>query len=362
MAYNRLSKQERVSLLMMRGWGDRMRTLDEVRILFNETFRNGDGLTPISKSTVSRTVQRFNEHGSIEDTERPGRPKSATAEEKQIEISQAFIENPHHTLRKAAAEYEISHESVRRILKFIQFHPFKIRLVQELNEDDPDRRVEFCEFMMTRIDEDPNFLYNIVFSDEATFQLNGEVNRHNCRYWSDTNPFWMLESHTQYPQKVNVWAGILNDTLIGPFFIEGNLTAARYEELLRNEIVPRIREVAGDNFDEKWFQQDGAAPHFGRNVREYLDNQFPAKWIGRRGRIEWPARSPDMTPLDYFLWGYLKSKVYATQPQTLEELRNRILREAGVIDREMIHRAVTAFYDRIAACQEVGGRQFEHMK
>lgn len=212
MAYVRLSERERISLLMMRGWGDRQRSLEDTRILFNHTFRNRDGASQISKSTVQRTVRRFDEHGTLNDLERSGRPKSATTEEKQFEIAQAFVENQHHTLRKASDEYDISHESVRKILKNINFHPYKVHLVQELNDDDPDRRVEFCETMMTRIDANPNFLYNTVFSDEATFQLNGEVNRHNCRYWSDANPFWMLESHTQYPQKINVWAGILNDT------------------------------------------------------------------------------------------------------------------------------------------------------
>ena len=76
---------------------------------------------------------------------------------------------------------------------------------------------------------------------------------------------------THYPQKINVWVGILNDILIGPFFIDGNLNARAYEELLRNQIVPRIRKITGDNFQNIWFQQDGAAAHYGREVRAYLD-------------------------------------------------------------------------------------------
>lgn len=361
MAYVKLSDQERISLLMMRGWGDRVRSYDEVRNLFNATFRNGDQDIQISKSTISRTIHRFIGHGTIKDLERAGRPKSVATEDKQIEVAQGFVEDPHLSLRRAGDQFDVSHETVRRVLKSINFQPYKIHLVQELNEDDPDRRIEFCETMMDRIDEDPPFLYNIAFSDEATFTLSGEVNRHNCRYWSDTNPDWMLDSHTQYPQKVNVWAGILNNNLIGPFFIDGNLNADRYETLLRDQIIPRIREIAGDNFDETWFQQDGAAAHYGRRVRAYLDGQFPQRWIGRRGAIEWPARSPDLTPLDFFLWGYLKSKVYATKPQNLDELRNRILQEAALIDRDMIRSAVTHFYNRIAFCQEVEGLQFEHL-
>ena len=91
-----------------------------------------------------------------------------------------------------------------------------------------------------------------------------------------------------------------------------------------------------------------------------MDTQFPHRWIGRRGVIEWPARS-DLTPLDYFLWVYLKSKVYSTQPQSLDELHNRILQEATLIDREMIRNAVTLFYNSIAFCQETQCSQFEHL-
>ncbi|EZA46950.1 hypothetical protein X777_00567 [Ooceraea biroi] len=82
----------------------------------------------------------------------------------------------------------MSQTSVRRNLKFINFHPYKIHLVQKLNEDDFDRRNEFCDIMMTRIDQLPNFLFNIAFSDEASFEINGNVNRHNCRFWTDENP------------------------------------------------------------------------------------------------------------------------------------------------------------------------------
>jgi len=77
---------------------------------------------------------------------------------------------------------------MQRILKWIKFYSYKIHLVQELNEDDFDQWNEFCELMMQRIDEESNFLFNIVFSAKATFEVNGNVNRHNCRLWFDKNP------------------------------------------------------------------------------------------------------------------------------------------------------------------------------
>ncbi|EFN87845.1 hypothetical protein EAI_10117, partial [Harpegnathos saltator] len=73
------------------------------------------------------------------------------------------------------------------------------------------------------------------------------------------------------------------------------------------------------NFDDVWFQQDGAQPHYGRIVRNYLNDTFLNRWIGRRGTIEWPPRSPDIAPLDFFLWGTIKNKVYFTKPRNLDE-------------------------------------------
>lgn len=53
-----------------------------------------------------------------------------------------------------------------------------------------------------------------MFSDVTTIQLNGNVNRQNFRYWADSNPHWIDESHSQYPQKLNVWADIIENAII----------------------------------------------------------------------------------------------------------------------------------------------------
>ena len=85
---------------------------------------------------------------------------------------------------------------------------------------------------------------------------------------------------------------------------------------------------------------DGAPPHFSRVARQFLNRHFANKWIGRGGPIAWPARSPDLNPLDFHLWGHLKSIVYATSIENAEILRNRIeqgfrqIRETpGMIER-----------------------------
>ena len=84
------------------------------------------------------------------------------------------------------------------------------------------------------------------------------------------------------------------------------------------------------------FQQDGASAHSATTVRNYLDVQFPNRWIGRLGSRNWAPRSPDLTPLNFFVWGHIKSKIYTTSVSDIAELKARIIEAAGSIAPEML--------------------------
>lgn len=88
---------------------------------------------------------------------------------------------------------------------------------------------------------------------------------------------------------------------------------------------------------------------------------FPNRWIGRRGFVEWPARSPDLSPLDYFLWGYLKCKVFATKPSDINELKRRIRTECREIPAGVTENVKQEFVLRLSHCQIVNGEHFEHL-
>lgn len=356
-----LSAKQRIEILMMYGYGDRRRTQREVCDLFNQLYPD----TPISQSGISNLIKKFRETGSISNMQRTGRPKSATNEDKVLNVMLSVQETPKVSTREIAENLEMSYKSVHRILRKEKLLPYKQQLIHELNEDDFDRRVEFCEQMMEKCTADENFASNIVFSDEATFMLNGTVNRHNCRYWSSENPHWAEEGHTQYPEKLNVWAGIIRGHIIGPFFIGEALTGNRYIQLLQNHVIPAIATLfPGQNggIDNRIvFQQDGAPPHFAAYVREYLNDVFPNKWIGRRGPMEWPARSPDLSPLDFFLWGHVKNKVYKDRPRNLDDLKTRITVEMQRIPEDVLQRTITNFKHRLGHCLAVSGAQFEQL-
>lgn len=110
-----------------------------------------------------------------------------------------------------------------------------------------------------------------------------------------------------------------------------------------------------------YFQQDGAPPHYSLLVRYILDTIFPNRWIGRKGPLKWAPRSPDLTPLDFFLWGYLKDKVFRTRPENLDEMCARIVEFCAVPDAEMFENVRESFVERVFVCMHEHGKQFEHL-
>ncbi|EFN81427.1 hypothetical protein EAI_03971, partial [Harpegnathos saltator] len=77
-------------------------------------------------------------------------------------------------------------------------------------------------------------------------------------------------------------------------------------------------------------------PHNAMCSRRVMNQMFPRKWIGRGGHIEWPARSPDLTSLNFFLWGFIKDRVISIAPTTAEDMKNRIRRACAEVTPEML--------------------------
>ena len=141
-------------------------------------------------------------------------------------------------------------------------------LVQELLKNNFDHKVEICESIMEKCNK------NIISSDEAIFNIKGQINRHTCRHGASGNIHWMQEHHTQYPQKVNAWAGIVCNTIIRPYFFEEGLTGPHNLQFL--ELLLNLSTL---NRNDLWFQQDGVPPFYASTV-SYLNVCFRDRWIG----------------------------------------------------------------------------------
>ncbi|GFV42202.1 transposable element Tc3 transposase [Trichonephila clavipes] len=82
----------------------------------------------------------------------------------------------------------------------------------------------------------------------------------------------------------------------------------RYRAMITNFFIP---ELNNHDVQELWFQQDGITCHTARATIDLLKDTLGDRLISRFGPVSWPPRSCDLTPLDYFLWGYVKNFLFS---------------------------------------------------
>ncbi|GFU60141.1 transposable element Tcb2 transposase [Trichonephila clavipes] len=188
----------------------------------------------------------------------------------------------------------------------------------------------------------------ILFSDEAHFWLNGYVNKQNCRIWSEANPQVYVETPL-HPEKLTAWGALWAGGINGPYFFKNDdhnvtVNGDRYRALITNFFIP---ELNNQDVQELWFQQDGATCHTARATIDLLKNTFGDRLISRFGPVNWPPRSCDLTPLDYFMWGYVKSLDYADKPQTLDHLEDNIRRVIADIRPQILEKVIENWTSRL---------------
>ena len=109
------------------------------------------------------------------------------------------------------------------------------------------------------------------------------------------------------------------------------------------------------------FQQDGAPPHIAKPVREFIARIFRQKVFSRFFPQSWPARSPDLNPADFWLWGMLKQRVYRRKPGNLAEMKSLITEEISKITVDELLNATSNILDRLHLIIANGGRHIEHV-
>jgi hypothetical protein len=129
------------------------------------------------------------------------------------------------------------------------------------------------------------------------------------------------------------------------------------------DFVPEMNE---NELESGYFQQDGAPAHTARNTAPFLQTYFANRIISKSSRyletaIDWPPRSPDLTPPDFFLWGHLKDHIYKNDPKTLDELKANIENEIKKISNESLIRTSENMKRRVSLCLENNGRHFQHL-
>ncbi|GFT04320.1 DUF4817 domain-containing protein [Trichonephila clavipes] len=218
-----------------------------------------------------------------------------------------------------------------------------------IHQNDHQARRRFVEWAQNEIAVVNDFHKRILFSDEAHFWLNGYVNKRNCRIWSEVNPQVYVKTPL-HPEKLTVWCTLWAGGIIGPNFFKNDeghnvtVNGDRYRAMITNFF---ISELNNHDVQELWFQQEGATFHTARATIDLLKDTFGDRLISRFGPVNWPPRSCDLTPLDYFLWSYVKSLVYADKPQTLDHLEDNIRRVIANIRPHMLENVIENWTSRL---------------
>ena len=146
--------------------------------------------------------------------------------------------------------------------------------------------------------------------------------------------------------------------IIGPYFFEEPETSntltinqERYSHVLSKFWTALLRRVENRR-SRQWFQQDGATPHTAKQTLEWIEEQFRGKVISVKTDNPWPQHSPDLSPPDFFLWGYLKDRVYSSKLRSIAELKQNIKSEIKKIDKETGKNVINNFYHQSSGMYE----------
>ena len=330
-----------------------------------------------SRSAMKYMVDKLRNRFSVQDMRKgnSGRKKTVRTPEAiasvKRSLERASLRNPGEPGPSARRNPQsLDKSSYNRITREdLNLKPYKILRLHKVTEEQTMARLKMGRLLARK---SLAWYENLAVSDEAWFCLSGHVfNRQNNVCYSPagsgTPNQWRSEA-AQSSLKVMVFCCLTGcGQKFGPFFLAdgGRVTQHSYKELLESQLFPQMKEKLGRRrWSKLVWQQDGAGPHQANMVMDWLDGVFANRMLAlksRRGN-SWAPSSPDMNPADFFLWGYLKEKVYSPPPTTIPALKRKIRDEFRKIPEQMVMTSVKSMKRRAIKLVNMEGKQFEGNK
>ena len=143
---------------------------------------------PPTRESILDIARKFDETGSVQDKTRSGRPRSVSTEENKERFLATFEKSLRMSAKRASLELNLCRASLQRMKKKLGLKFYRLRLLHTPYEDDPDRRCGLIEIFLNMVADDYSLPDRIIWTDEATFKLNGHTHRHNCVYYAVEHP------------------------------------------------------------------------------------------------------------------------------------------------------------------------------
>jgi transposase len=274
--------------------------------------------------TVGRTLQRWREHNTVGDL--PGRGRKPLID--ISDLNNNPIVNSIRKRRKSKAKnikndikeelnINISCSTIYRLREQLGFRPVHYRRRVIVSESAKRKRLQYCLHNMD------NDWKSIIFTDESIFIATDEREI----IWKRPGSAMVTKPVHEYPAKFMVWGGIWWEGRTELCFIEGNVDAKKYQQILNRYLVqPELVEA-------KEVLQDGARPHIAESTLEFMDE----KGIDL---IQNPPSSPDLNPIEK-AWGWIKHEANQQFPDNLEDLKQLIQKLWNEMPQSLIQQFIS---------------------
>lgn len=271
-------------------------------------------------------------------------------------LEELVQQDPSQSTRILASKLNVSATTIRRaIQKDLRCKSYRLKVHQMLSQKMKAKRLERCSLLLTSLKGKASGRIRF-FSDEKMFCLDAKVNRQNDRWIVKNIKDVPVIGRTKHPSSVHVLMVISSEGhLMPPFFFEKgqSVNTEVYLNVLKQHVKPWIIKVAGAR--PYVFQQDGAPAHTSRAVQNWLAENFDMFW----SKDLWPPSSPDLNPLDYYLWSVLERESNKCSHNTAEALRTAISEAVTKISADHVIKACCRFRPRLEAVIKADGGWIE---
>lgn len=310
---------------------------------------------------VKFMIAKYKKCGDVKDAPRSGRPKSVRTPEATKKIATIITKNPTLSAPQVAQKADLSTSSARRILtEDLGLTPYRRRKSEALSDKHKAARVTLCRGLLA-LTTPENAIDTVLFTDEKWFVLNEKTNSQNNRVWAATfedaveavgDVQWDL-----HPAKVMVWAGISARGRTGlVFFKKGDTVTSKVYQ--RDVLEGELRQAGPRIFgtDDWTLMQDGASAHTSKATDAWCMENIPKFW----NKSQWPAKSPDLNPCDFYLWGRLQAIVNSSPIPSVQALKQRLKKAYGALDDDEVAAACRSVTRRLKQCIDSKGSRFTY--
>ena len=339
---------------------------NQIRLLVVQKKREGKSTYEISRELfeykvsynyIQRIVREHRKSGKVENSNKRNRKPSVRTPAAIKRIRDLIHKNGERSSRKLASVTNMSSTTVLKVLKEdLKLRPYKKRKIHGMSEAQKQKRFHRTKVLLDWRRDD-----EIIFSDEKLFLLQESFNPQNDRIWSSSIEDIPADKRSikrfQNASSVMVWGAICKRGKLPLIFIEKGVKINQQyylDNVLKSHLLVEAKKLFGDEY--YCFQQDGAPAHTAKSVQEWCEENLP-DFIPKD---EWPPSSPDLNPLDFFVWGYMLQNLKTKKIHSLDSFKKAIMKIWDEIPMSHIRAACDSFFKRLELVRSNNGGTIEN--